>query len=278
MSANSNNKSDVSNNEGQLVAVDQSSALQVETLGAIGGLQEQIESVGRPLIPSRSTLARTWMTTKGGVHQSHCPVWIFVVTLRQVSRSRRIGGLPYQNSTMCRRRCSGGVGTEPLRSILGLCFRELTVEDLKMWERHMERTHKWPQSLKALRLYKCKEEAERQGVDIPPWYLLDGVTGLQVARPYNPVDDTELVDQQENTDYAVSAPLPSCAIWDLLDTQGGGYSVAVDSRLVEVRGGTIHRRPRGVDAYHDESLAASSVDGEPMSSVVRWMGRFPQRA
>jgi len=47
MSANSNNKSDVNNNEGQVVAVDQSSALQVETLGAslaIGGLQEQIES------------------------------------------------------------------------------------------------------------------------------------------------------------------------------------------------------------------------------------------
>jgi len=47
MSAKSNNKSDVKNNEGQMVAVDQSSALQVETVGAslaIKGLQEQIES------------------------------------------------------------------------------------------------------------------------------------------------------------------------------------------------------------------------------------------
>ena len=47
MSANSNNKSDVSYNEGRLVMVEQSSALQVEMLGtnlAIGGLQEQIES------------------------------------------------------------------------------------------------------------------------------------------------------------------------------------------------------------------------------------------
>jgi hypothetical protein len=43
--------------------------------------------------------------------------------------------------------------------------------------------------MKALRLAKCKEEAERQGVDMPPRYLLDGMTGLQVARPYNPVDD-----------------------------------------------------------------------------------------
>jgi len=75
-----------------------------------------------------------------------------------------------------------------------LCFRELTVEDLKMWERQIKRTHKWPQSMKALRLDKCKEEAERQGVDIPPWYLLDGVTSLQVARPYNPVDETEMMD------------------------------------------------------------------------------------
>ena len=65
-----------------------------------------------------------------------------------------------------------------------------------------------------------KEEAERQGVDIPPWYLRDGVTGLQVAKPYNPVDDTGTIDQQENTDYAVSAPVPSCAIWNLLVTQG----------------------------------------------------------
>jgi hypothetical protein len=48
--------------------------------------------------------------------------------------------------------------------------------------------------MKALRLDKCKEEAERQGVDIPPWYLLDGVTSLQVARPYNPVDETEMMD------------------------------------------------------------------------------------
>ena len=46
------------------------------------------------------------------------------------------------------------------------------------------------------------------------------MTGLQVARPYNPVDDTGTIDQQEDTDYAVSAPVPSCAIWNLLDTQG----------------------------------------------------------
>ena len=47
MSANSNNKSDGSNIDGQVIALDHSSALKVETLGtnlAIGGLQEQIES------------------------------------------------------------------------------------------------------------------------------------------------------------------------------------------------------------------------------------------
>ena len=50
MSANSKNKSDGINHEGRLVLVDQSSDLQVETLGtnqASGGLQEQIESGGR---------------------------------------------------------------------------------------------------------------------------------------------------------------------------------------------------------------------------------------
>ena len=50
MSANSNYESDRNNNEGQVVAVDQSSALQVETHGtsqATGGLQEQIESGDR---------------------------------------------------------------------------------------------------------------------------------------------------------------------------------------------------------------------------------------
>jgi len=50
MSANNNNESDMNNNEGQVVAVDQSSALQVETQGAglaIGSLQEQIESGGQ---------------------------------------------------------------------------------------------------------------------------------------------------------------------------------------------------------------------------------------
>jgi hypothetical protein len=114
-----------------------------------------------------------------------------------------------------------GESAQALRNcILGLCFRELTVEDLKMWERQIKHAHKWPQSMKALRLDKCKEEADRQGVDIPPWYLLDGETGLQVARLYNPVDDTEMMDQQEDTDYAVSALVPSCAIWNLLDTQG----------------------------------------------------------
>ena len=59
---------------------------------------------------------------------------------------------------------------------------------------------------------------------------------------------------------------------------GGGYTVAVDRRLVEFRGGTIHRQPRGVDTYHDKSLAASSLDGELMSGVVRRIGLVPHQA
>ena len=91
-----------------------------------------------------------------------------------MSRSRRIGG---HHTTI--RPCVEGVAqaalalnlfgdrgesVQALRNcILGLCFRELAVQDLNMWERHILRTHKWPQSMEALRLDKCKEEAERQG-------------------------------------------------------------------------------------------------------------------
>ncbi len=93
--------------------MDQSSALQLETLGtnlAIGSLQEQIESGdqssetadtqqvdsgggmddgesssgkdesedSQELLPTPTTRAVELQTRmKGGVHQSHCPVWIF---------------------------------------------------------------------------------------------------------------------------------------------------------------------------------------------------------
>ena len=113
MSANSNNKSEGINHEGRLVLVDQSSVLQVKTLGtnqASGGLQEQIESGERSretadtqqvnsiedmdddesssdedgsedapvVLPTPATRAEELQTRmKGGVHQSHYPVWIF---------------------------------------------------------------------------------------------------------------------------------------------------------------------------------------------------------
>ena len=241
MSANSNNKSDGINSEGRLVLGVQSSVLQVETLGtdhASGGLQEQIESAERSgeaadtqqvdsnddwgrsvesssdedgsedasvILPTPATRAEELQTRmKGGVHQSHYPV----EGIAQAAVVLNLFG-DRGESAVALRNC-----------ILGLCFRELTVEGRIVWERHVRWTTKWSSAMKALRLDMCKEEAERQGVDIPPWYLLDGVTGLQVARPYSPADDTGTIDQQENTDYAMSAPVPSCAIWNLLDTQG----------------------------------------------------------
>ena len=54
---------------------------------------------------------------------------------------------------------------------------------------------------------------------MPSWYLLDGVTGLQVAWSHNPVNGVGTVDQQEETAYAVSTPVPSRAIWNFLDNQ-----------------------------------------------------------
>ena len=114
MSANSNNKSDGIDSEGRLVLEDQSSVLQVETLGtnhASGGLQEQIESAEQSgkaadtqqvdsnddwdrsvesssdedgsedapvVLPTPATRGEELQTRmKGGVHQSHYPVWIF---------------------------------------------------------------------------------------------------------------------------------------------------------------------------------------------------------
>jgi len=123
MSANSDSQIDMNNNGGRVLAVDQSSALQVETLGtslAIGGLKEQIKpgdqceetadtqqvdsdddrdedeqedknsssdsdesftiEVGaRPkfLHSPATRVAELTDTMKGGVQQSHIPVWRF---------------------------------------------------------------------------------------------------------------------------------------------------------------------------------------------------------
>ena len=209
MSANSNNKSDVSYNEGRSVMVEQSSALQVEMLGtnlAIGGLQEQIESGEQiretadtqqvdsnedmdddelsssdkdgsedapVVLPTPATRAEELQTRmKGGVHQIHCPVWIFEGRLATPAGNKQDVIDVVTDSDKCPglaasvgyhtiiRPCVEGVAqaalalnlfgdrgesAQALRNcILGLCFRDLAIEDLNMWERHVQFAHMWP--------------------------------------------------------------------------------------------------------------------------------------
>jgi hypothetical protein len=70
----------------------------------------------------------------------------------------------------------------------------------------------WREFVAALRLAQCTEEDMRQDVAVPSWYLLDGKTGMQMARPYNPVTGELEADKQWEAAYAVSAQVPSCAI------------------------------------------------------------------
>ncbi len=64
-----------------------------------------------------------------------------------------------------------------------------------------------------------KEEAKRQDVALPSWYLMDVKTGMQMARPYNPVTVELEADEELEASYAVSAQVPSCAMWNLLNNQ-----------------------------------------------------------
>jgi hypothetical protein len=263
MSANSNNESDTNNNEGQVVVVGQSSALQVEAQGAdlaIGSLQEQTESGGqceetadtqqvdsdddmdgdeqedegsssdsgesftlegnaRPQVlhTPDTRAAELADRMRGGVHQSHLPSWRLEGRQVSTSRARPDESKPVDNAdefptlaatvgyhTTIRPCAEGehqaaealnlfgqrGRSMKDLRyCILRLCFRELSVVSGDMWERNMTFFHDWREFAAALRLAQCKEEAKRQDVAVPSWYLLDGRTGTQMARPFNPEED-----------------------------------------------------------------------------------------
>ena len=82
--------------------------------------------------------------------------------------------------------------------------------------------HDWREFAAALRLAQCKEEAKRQDIAVPSWYLLDGRKGMQMARPFNPEDDHVEEDEGLEVSCAVSAPVPSYAMWNLLNNQGEG--------------------------------------------------------
>ena len=45
---------------------------------------------------------------------------------------------------------------------------------------------------------------------------------MNMARPFNPVEDHLEADEGLEISCAVSAPVPSCAMWNLLNNQGEG--------------------------------------------------------
>jgi len=89
---------------------------------------------------------------------------------------------------------------------------ELSIVSGDQWERSMVLHQYWRDFVAALRLAQCKEKAKRQDVAVPSWYLVDGKTDMQMARPYDPVTDELEADESWETAYAVSGPVPSCAI------------------------------------------------------------------
>jgi len=82
-----------------------------------------------------------------------------------------------------------------------------------MWERNMTFFHDWREFAATLRLAQCKEEARRQDVAVPSW------TGTQMVRPFNLEEDQVGGDEGLTISCAVSAPVPSCAMWNLLNNQ-----------------------------------------------------------
>jgi len=68
-----------------------------------------------------------------------------------------------------------------------------------------------------VRKAQCTVEANKQGVAVLPWYLLEGKMGMKIKRPYDPVEGVVEADEEWETSYAVSAPVPGCALWNLLN-------------------------------------------------------------
>ena len=185
---------------------------------------------------------------KSGVHQSYIPVWCFKGRQASTSGTKRDDTKPVDDAdkspvlaasvgyhTTIRPCVEGEQQAAELLNLFGhrgrsmkdlcycilrLCFRELSVVSGDQWERNMGLFRHWREFTAALRLAQCKEEAMRQDVAVPSWYLLDGRTGMQMAQPFNPVEDHLEADEGLEISYAVSASVPSCAMWNLLNNQG----------------------------------------------------------
>ena len=56
--------------------------------------------------------------------------------------------------------------------ILNNCFRELEVDNWSMWEHLLGSSIDWKDFAAMIRLNQCQKEAERHGVEMPPWYYM----------------------------------------------------------------------------------------------------------
>lgn len=72
----------------------------------------------------------------------------------------------------------------------------------------------WKDLAAAIRLDLCKNEAERHGGEMPPWYYMSTTLEGGGHTPFNPLTDDITMEDEEGT---VSAKVPVCAIWNLLD-------------------------------------------------------------
>jgi len=101
---------------------------------------------------------------------------------------------------------------------------------------------------------------------------------MQVARPYNPVEDELETDEELEASYEVSTPVPSCAMWNLLNNQRGRHAIVVDRGLAQVRGRQVEHRSSGADAHHGKDLATSALGRRLLTEYVLGMEVIAPRA
>jgi len=222
MSHNSNNQNIENTNGGQVVTVEQSGAVRVETLGTIlptGGLQEQIWPGDSQQVDTSEDMneggqeddqsssgsdesftfevrdkidfyhtpeTRALKLAErmiGGVHQSHGQSWHF---------EGRQGPLVESEQE-----------TQPLRALGQVTEGFAALHPVDTKRRPMEEVHEGPATLAEL----CGNAATSLDVAMPFWYLLEGKKGMQMRRPYDPVAGEV---EAEETSYAVSASIPAC--------------------------------------------------------------------
>jgi hypothetical protein len=184
---------------------------------------------------------------KGGVHQSHIPSWRFEGRQVSTSGAKRDETKPvddaYKSPALAAsvnyhttiRPCVGGEkqaaevlnlfghrskSMKDLRCyILRLCFRKLSIVGVDQWERNMGLFRHWREFAAALRLAQGRGHAPGRSSAVLVPTVLDRRSGMQMARPYNPVEDDLEADEELEMSYPVSAPVPSCAMWNFLTTR-----------------------------------------------------------